>query len=145
MEELFELRTCLEQQRYTDALILLGEMEEMSKEDKIHKIRSYLTILLLHLIKQAAEKRTTRSWNASIINSVREIQWVNQRRKAGGHYLTRDELVEVIFDAYPVALTKAASEAFEGIYDDQQFGNLVNRAQIEKPALDLILTEEQVK
>jgi hypothetical protein len=36
-----------------------------------------------------------------------------------------------------VALTKATSEAFEGIYDDLQLGNLVNRAQIEKRALDL--------
>jgi hypothetical protein len=50
MEELFELRRYLEQHRYTEALILLGEMEEMSKDDKINKIRSFIIILLLHLI-----------------------------------------------------------------------------------------------
>lgn len=32
MEEIFELRTCLEQGRYNDAMILLGEM---SRDDKI--------------------------------------------------------------------------------------------------------------
>jgi len=38
MEELFELRTYIEGGRYADALVLLGEMEEMSREDKINKI-----------------------------------------------------------------------------------------------------------
>jgi len=54
MEELFELRTCLEQRRYTDAMALLGEMEEMSKDDKINKISSFTVVLLLHLIKKRA-------------------------------------------------------------------------------------------
>ncbi len=61
MEELFELRTCLEQGRYTDAMALLGEMEEMSKDDKINKVQSFTIVLLLHLIKKDAQKRTTRS------------------------------------------------------------------------------------
>ncbi|MCH8317859.1 MAG: hypothetical protein IIA88_05080, partial [Bacteroidetes bacterium] len=51
MEELLELKTCIEEQRYADALELIGFMEEMSKEDKIHKIYSYTVILLIHLIK----------------------------------------------------------------------------------------------
>ncbi len=34
MEELFALRTYIEQGQYDDALTLLGEMEEMSKDDK---------------------------------------------------------------------------------------------------------------
>lgn len=61
MEELMELITCIEQQRYAEALVLIGEMEEMSKEDKINKIYSYIEILLLHLIKKFAEHRVTRS------------------------------------------------------------------------------------
>jgi hypothetical protein len=31
MEELFELRACLEQQRYADALVLLGEMDDLNQ------------------------------------------------------------------------------------------------------------------
>jgi len=61
MEELYELRSYIEQGRYADALVLLGEMEEMSRDDKINKVGSFLEILLLHLIKRHAEKRTTRS------------------------------------------------------------------------------------
>jgi len=52
MEELLELRRHILEQRYEDALDLISEMEEMSREDKINKIYSYGVILLLHLIKQ---------------------------------------------------------------------------------------------
>ena len=63
MEELHELRTYIEQGHYDDALNLIGEMEEMSKDDKINRRLSYFLILQMHLIKQQAENRTTRSWN----------------------------------------------------------------------------------
>ena len=51
MEELLALRRYIELQRYTEALDLLAEMEEMSREDKVNKIYSFAEILLLHLIK----------------------------------------------------------------------------------------------
>ena len=47
------------------------EMEEMAKDDKINKIYSFTVIMLLHLIKKHAEKRTTRSWEYSIWNASR--------------------------------------------------------------------------
>ena len=139
MEELFELRAYLEQQRYADALVLLGEMEEMSKDDKINKVRSFIIILLLHLIKQDSARKTTRSWDLSIYNSVKEIQWINKRRKAGGYYLTVEEIQEIIAEAYPVALKNVAQEAFEGAYEEEQLGQLVDRLQMEQKALELIL------
>lgn len=138
MEELLELRTCLEQQRYADALLLLGEMEEMSKDDKIHKIHSYILILLIHLIKQQAEQRTTRSGEFSIRYSVRAVQQINKRRKAGGYYLTTDELQEIIAEAYDIALEKAALEAFEGQYDEIQLSQKVAQVTILTQALQLI-------
>jgi hypothetical protein len=73
MEELLELRRYIEEKNYDKALEIVGELEEMSKEDKINKIYSYTVILLIHLIKQEVEKRTTRSGDVSIRNSVREI------------------------------------------------------------------------
>ncbi|MDM8565396.1 DUF29 family protein [Candidatus Halobeggiatoa sp. HSG11] len=139
MEELLKLRTAIEQQRYNDALIYLGEMEEMSREDKIHKIRSYVIILLIHLIKQQTEQRTTRSWDCSIANSIDEIQYVNKRRKSGGYYLTKDELVEIIAQAYSPALRKAALEAFEGQYTTKQLEEKINSNTIQAEALNHIL------
>ena len=79
MEELLALRHYIEQPRYTEALDLLAEMEEMSREDKVNKIYSFVEVLLLHLIKQRAEQRMTRSWELSIRNAARHIARVNKR------------------------------------------------------------------
>jgi len=138
MEELIDLRLAIEEKRYADALILLGEMEEMSREDKIEKIDSFLIILLLHLMKQAAENRTTRSWDSSIRESARKIQRINKRRKSGGFYLSDDELKQAIQEAYPSALDKAATEAFEGQYSVEEFAEKIDFVIIQQKALALI-------
>jgi len=85
MEELLELKTLLLGGNISEALLLVEEMTEMSKDDKLNKIFSFGIILLLYLIKQQAEKRTTRSWDVSIRNSVRQIQRSNKRRKVNGN------------------------------------------------------------
>ncbi|MBM4458998.1 MAG: DUF29 domain-containing protein [Chloroflexi bacterium] len=139
MEEILTLRQHLEEGRYDDALALAIELEEMSREDKINKIRSYVRLLLLHLIKQAAEKRTTRSWDVSIRNAAREIAYVNQRRSSGGSYLSEAELSEIIAETYQSALENASLEAYGGIYDDIALGQMVNQAEIEAQALDIIV------
>jgi len=138
MEELLELRAYIEQQQYAEALDLIAEMEEMSKEDKINKIYSIAAILLLHLIKQQAEKRTTRSWDLSIRNSVRQIVRINQRRKAGGVYLDPGALQMIIDEAYQPALERAALESFEGRYDDRELGQLVDKTLIKQKAISLV-------
>lgn len=51
MNELQELREKIKQQDYQGALLLVNELEEMSVEDKLNKIYSYMVILLVHLIK----------------------------------------------------------------------------------------------
>ena len=104
MEELLELRRYIEQQRYPEALDLIAEMEEMSREDKINKICSFAEILLLHLIKQAAEKRSTRSWDFSIRHATRHLARINTRRKSGGTYADEVELRTILAEAYQPAL-----------------------------------------
>jgi len=139
MEELIELRTYLERGQYEDALTLVGEMDEMSKDDKINKIVSYIQILLIHLIKQHAEKRSVRSWEISIRNSIRAIERSNKRRKAGGCYLTKDELQEAIDEIYQTALDMASLEAFEGQYDELELAMKIDEKEIKEKALRLIL------
>ena len=140
MEELMEMRELLEAGRYTDALVLLGEMEEMAKDDKINKIESQLQILLLHLIKQYAEQRSTRSWDVSIRNAAGAVFRSNKRRKAGGYYLTPIELREAIAEIYDSALLKASLEAFEGQYTAQQLADKFEAAAVRQQAFDLLLT-----
>jgi len=138
MEELLELKGFLLSGNIADALLLVEEMTEMSKDDKLNKISSFAKILLLHLIKRQAEGRTTRSWDASIENAVYEIQKTNRRRKAGGSYLTREELREAISDAYRVALSGAAAEAFGGCYTVNQLATMCDREAIIEQAIALV-------
>jgi Domain of unknown function DUF29 len=142
MEELLILKELLYEGKVSEALELVEELEEMSKSDKLNKIFSYGMIVLLHLIKQKAEKRSTRSWETSIFNSVKQIQRTNQRPKGKGCYLTEDELLETLQDAYESALRKAALEAFEGRYAANELGNLVNRNEVIREAMVLILGVE---
>ena len=139
MEELLELKNLLLAGNIPDALILVEEMTEMSKDDKLNKIFSFSIIVLLHLIKQQAEKRSTRSWETSISNSVRQIQRINKRRKTGGNYLTIEELKETLDDAYSSALIQGALEAFEGIYKPEEIEAMVDKNQIINQAMELIL------
>jgi hypothetical protein len=138
MEELSALRAALEQHRYADALALVGELEEMSKDDKIEKIYSFMVILLIHLIKQHAEQRSTRSWDLSIRESVKRIRRTNRRRKAGGYYLNEAELRENLDDAWDSAIAAAALEAFEGRYEAEELASMVDRQRVLEEALGMM-------
>ncbi|MBJ7898383.1 MAG: DUF29 family protein [Cyanobacteria bacterium RI_101] len=139
MEELLTLRCHLENQDYDAALAVVTELETMSKEDKLNKIYSFAVVLLIHLIKQAAENRNTRSWEFSIYNATKEIKRVNKRRKSGGYYATAEELREIIEDAFETALKKAALESFEGQYSEQELSEKINEAQIKLDAFKAII------
>jgi hypothetical protein len=139
MEELLELKDLLLVGNVPDALLLVEEMTEVSKDDKLNKIFSFSIIVLLHLIKQQAEKRSTRSGETSISNSVRQIQRINKRRKTGGNYLTIEELKETLDDAYFSALRQAALEAFEGIYQPEEIEAMIDKNKIINQAMGFIL------
>lgn len=49
------MRKKIEAQDYIGALQIIDEIDEMSRDDKLNKIYSYMVILLLHLIKQQDE------------------------------------------------------------------------------------------
>ncbi len=132
------IRQYIQEQRYEEALELVDELEAMSKEDKLNKIYSYAVILLLHLIKQAAEQRSTRSWEFSIYNSTKEIKRTNKRRKSGGYYANEDELKEILNDAFDTAIKKAALEAFEGEYKEDELILKIKPEEIKAQALSLI-------
>lgn len=136
MEELLELRKSITSGDYAKALSIVDELEAMSKEDKLEKIYSYAIILLLYLIKQEAEKRTTKSWNVSIKNSVERINRTNKRRNAILGFppraiatrqgvkvvvitLKNQNYKKIINDAVNPALRNASLEAFEGDHSEK--------------------------
>ncbi|MDB9510492.1 DUF29 family protein [Kamptonema animale CS-326] len=139
MEELLELKQLLIKGDIKGSLAIVEELEEMSQSDIINNIISYAVILLLHLIKQQAENRSTRSWEVSIRNSVLKIQGLNKRRKAGGVYLHPEELRLSLEEAYQQAINEASLEVEAGQYEARELEQLVNREQILDLALNLIL------
>ena len=138
MEELLELKALLLKGDIKGSLAIVEELEDMSKNGIISTIRSYAVILLLHLIKQQAEKRTTRSWDVSIRNSVREIQRQNKRRKAAGYYLSDEELTDTLNDAYLNALDAASLEVESGRYQSEQLEAIIDKNKLISAALLLI-------
>jgi len=127
MEELDELRILVQNGDYEAALALIDELDAMSRDDKLTKIESYMHILLLHCIKQAAERRTTRSWDFSIAEAARRIAKVDKRRKSGGWYLPTEELQEALANEYEAALRRATLEVHAGLHTPEQLATLVDR------------------
>ena len=138
MEELIQLRESIEKHDLVTALQIVDDLEEMSVEDKLNKIFSYMVILLLHLIKEDAEKRLTKSWKLSINNSVKQINRTNKRRKSGGYYAKQEDLIEIIDDAFGLALEGAAIEAFGGAYNEQELLEMVDAERIKNKAISLL-------
>ncbi len=142
MDEFSQLRYYLEHDQVDQALALLDEMDEMSREDKINKIASFMQVLLIHLIKRVAEDRTTRSWDVSIQNALAWIVRVNKRRKSGGWYLSDDELHETLDEVFDLALRRASREVDEGIYRPDELAGRLDRDTIIQDALAQIRQEQ---
>ncbi|CCI12661.1 conserved hypothetical protein [Microcystis aeruginosa PCC 9806] len=138
MEELLELKALLLKGDIKGSLAIVEDLEDMSKNGIISTIRGYAVILLLHLIKQQAENRTTRSWDVSIRNSVREIQRQNKRRKAAGYYLSDEELTDTLNDAYLNALDAASLEVESGRYQSEQLEAIIDKNKLISDAFLLI-------
>lgn len=143
MEELLQLKELLKKGDIQGSLAIVEELEEMSKDDIINNILSYSVILLLHLIKQTVENRTTRSWTVSIRNSIAKIRSKNKRRKAGRCYLNPEELYSTLEEAYPQAINEASLEVEEGRYEPEELETMVNLEEICRLALSLILEDRE--
>ena len=144
MEELLDLKKLLLKGDIKRSLAIVEDLEEMGRKAIVDKIRSYSIILLLHLIKQQAENRTTRSWDVSIRNSTREIINTNKRRKAGGYYLSKAELEDILVIAYPNAISlearhcvidSASLEVAEGRYEPEEIATMLDQEAIITSAL----------
>ena len=140
-QELIDLRNSILEQRYTDALAIVDELEGMSKKAILRQIKSFLKVLLIHLIKNQIEKRLTNSWVASIRNSLIEIQDINLKENQKSYYINQDEWDSWLEDEIELAIADASLEVLGGIYNEFQLAEMVNRAEvisIAKKFLELI-------
>ena len=96
MEELAILKKHILEGRYTDALAVVEDLEGMSRKAILMTIKSFLTRLVSHLIKNDAEQRLTNSWSASIRNPIVQIQEWNVMGNHTGHYVHADDWRELL-------------------------------------------------
>lgn len=139
MEELLELRQSIEEGRYSDALWIIDELTEMAKRDKINRMTTFMSLLMMHIIKQHAEKRSTPSWERTIRNAVLDIRKTNKRDDAGGYYMNQEQLQAALDEYYRYALMDAAAEAFGGVYSHKKLATMIDADRIKQQALDYIL------
>ncbi len=137
-QELIDLRTCIQEGRYADALVIVDELEGMSKQAILRNIQAYLRILLIHLIKNQLEQRLTGSWAASIRNSLIEIKKLNLKDNKKSSYINFNEWDTYIEDEIEVAVRDASVEVLNGMYNEFQLTEILDRNQIIHTALKFL-------
>lgn len=130
-QELIDLRTSILEGRYNDALAIVDELESMSKKEIIRKIKSFLRILIIHLIKNQVEQKLTNSWAASIRNSIIEIQELNQKENKTSYYVNYDEWQNLIEEeVIEKSIADASEEVADGRYTRSQLSEMLDKPQI---------------
>ncbi|MBG1269701.1 DUF29 family protein [Nostoc sp. WHI] len=145
-QELWDLRKSILDGRYDDALVLVDELELMSRKSYIRNIRSFLIRLITHLIKNQVEQRLTNSWVASIKGSILEIQDLNLQDNKTSHYVKQDEWEDLLNAAYDAAIDPASAEIFDGLYTPKRLQTMVDKSLIifrTKDFLNLTYTNSQ--
>ncbi|MTJ48903.1 DUF29 family protein [Dolichospermum sp. UHCC 0259] len=137
-QELIDLRNSILEQRYTDALAIVDELEGMSKQAILRNIQAFLRILLIHLIKNQIENRLTNSWVASIRNSLIEIKKVNLKENKKSYYINQDEWDSWLEDEIELAIADASLEIMNGKFKRQQLSQMLNKPQLILTATELI-------
>ncbi|WP_414552283.1 DUF29 family protein [Anabaena sp. CCY 0017] len=135
-QELTDLRNSILQGNYADALAIVDELEGMSKKAILRQIKSYLKILLFHLIKNQVEQRLTNSWIASIRNSIREIQEVNLKENNKSYYVNQAEWANLIEEeVIEDAIADASLEVMNGKYTRTQLSAKLDKNEIATTAI----------
>jgi hypothetical protein len=145
-QELWDLRKSILDGRYQDALVIVDELELMSRKSYIRNIRSFLIRLIIHLIKNQVEQRLTNSWVASIKGSILEIQDLNLQDNKTSHYVKQDEWEDLLDAAYDAAIDPASAEVLNGLYTPKRLQAIIDKSRIMEVAktfLDLTYTNYQ--
>ncbi|WP_414526721.1 DUF29 family protein [Nodularia chucula] len=129
-QELIELRQSILEGRYDDALEILDDLEEMSKQAILRKIEAFLVRLFIHLIKNQIEQRLTNSWIASISDSVIQIAKLNIKSNEKSYYIKTDEWQEYLAEALSIAIRPASAEIFQGNLKPSQITQRLNQEEL---------------
>lgn len=100
----------------------------MSKQKDLKEMRSYLLILMIHVVKIHVEERITGSWQNSIRYSVNKIKKLK----------TNDvDLVLELEDVMEGAVVLAANEIFNGV-DEEKVWEIIKPKLVISHCISLI-------
>jgi hypothetical protein len=137
-QELLDLRLSILAGRYGDALMLVDELEGMSKQAILRNIESFLIRLLVHLIKNQVEQCLTNSWIASISDSIVQIAKLNRKDNKISYYILLDEWDPYLEEAIEAAIRPASVEVLGGQLRPQQLSERIDREQLLTTAHQLL-------
>jgi len=138
-QELIDLRTCILEGRFADALAIVDELEGMSKQAILRNIEAYLNILLIHLIKNQIEQRLTSSWANSIRNSIRQIKKLNTKDNKTSYYINLNEWENLIEEeVMEDAIADASEEVMNGKFTRSQLSAMLDKNQIIATAINFL-------
>ncbi|MBW4613700.1 MAG: DUF29 family protein [Desmonostoc vinosum HA7617-LM4] len=126
-QELIDLKQSILEGRYHDALEIIDDLEEMSKQATLRKIEAFLVRLCIHLMKNQIEQRLTNSGIASISDSVIQIAKLNVKSNQKSYFIQADEWQEYLEEAIEIAIRPASVEIFEGSLKPSQVSQRLNR------------------
>ncbi|NET02757.1 MAG: DUF29 family protein [Sphaerospermopsis sp. SIO1G1] len=129
-QELINLRNSILEQRYSDALAIVDELEGMGRQAILRNIQFLLLRLIIHLIKNQIEKRLTNSWANSIRSSIREIKKINLQDNKTSYYVKIDEWQSMLEDEFEEAIREASDEVMNGIYSPFQLTGMVDQDEV---------------
>ena len=137
-QELLDLKLSIVEGRYEDALEIVDELEEMSKQAILRNIESFLTRLMVHLIKNQLEKRLTNSWVASISDSVLRIKKLNLQGNKVSYYIDSDEWLLLLEEAVEAAIAPTSVEVLNGQLNSIQLSERIDRKLVITAAQTLL-------
>ncbi|MBR8827503.1 MAG: DUF29 family protein [Gomphosphaeria aponina SAG 52.96 = DSM 107014] len=137
-QELIDLRNSILEERYTDALAIIDELEGMSKQAILRNIESFLVRMLIHLIKNQVEQRLTNSWVASISDSLLKIQKLNLKDNKKYYYIKENEWQGFLEEAIAAAIRPASVEVQGGSLTPAQLTAIINQEEITITAQKLL-------
>lgn len=127
VQELIDLRKNIIEGNYADALIIIDELELISKQAIYRKIESFLQIILINLIKNQVEKTLTNSLMASISYSLVQIKKLNLQHDKN-YYI--NEWNEILTEEIEIAINSATVEVLGGSLNPFQLCDLIARDKI---------------
>ncbi len=129
-QELTDLRASILEGRYEDALSLVDDLEGMSKKAILQNIESFLSRMLVHLIKNQIEQRLTNSWAVSIRDSLLKIQALNIKENKTSFYINQDEWESYRENSFEDAIFALSVEVLNGNCTPFQLQDMVSRTEI---------------